>query len=202
MLAFSKWEEPFKVFSIGHFFVVKKSPTEIFLYKIVNADFMRYIEKGSLAAGAYTSFEDMKALEPHEGEMYGFLIGVRGPVTLKLRQPASVSRWGVKAAPEGEITENDSDYLNPDPATFVVTMKDNTIQRQIKNNLNEEAKYKVKYVGYKYSIIPVAKILNVATGQYLPRTHEVADAIIKEMITLWMRGKLPQVTLEGLGGRG
>lgn len=190
----AKWEEPFKVFSVGHYFVYDR-----YLWRIVNIDFLKYKESGTVGANTETAYQDMTVLEPEEGQMYGFIIGVKGPVLVNVKQPLAVTKWGTAKLPVGEITEIDSPYEDPDPSTFIVTLKDKRFARRIKNPLDEEAEYKIKYVGYKYEIKPLARILALTSSgakvQYL--TTDFPRDVIMEKVKDWLRGRIPELTTTG-----
>ena len=190
-----KWEEPFKVFSIGHYFVLRIRPFRL-LFRIDNMDHMVYRESGTVSGGSSTDYQLMTALEPEENQLYGFLIGVKGPVKLSIKQPPAVVKWGTSYTPTGEITEITSPYEKPNPATFTVTFKNNTISRAISNQLSDDATYKIVYTGYKYELLKVAEITSLKNYRIV--NPDVPEDVVKDVMSAWIRGRIPEITLEGM----
>ncbi len=198
---FSKFEEPVKVFSVGHFFVWEKKKGEKYLYRIDNVDFLNFSVSGTLGANSKTGDQEITDLIPESEIMYGFFVGVRGPVRVYARQPLTISRWGVGAIP-GYITQEISPYENPNPATFTVTFEDTRFAINVENPTNETVNYKIRFVGYKYKITELAKVVSVDpdTGaiRYEKIEQSFPSAVIQEMLRLWIRGKLPEVVTTGI----
>jgi len=195
---FTKFEEPVKIFSIGHFFVVKRGYNR-YLYRIVNVDYLDYVVSGNLNANQQTGYNEISDLIPEEDKMYGFLIGVRGPVKVYVKQPATTLKWGVGGLP-GYITQETSPYEAPNPITFTVTLKDTKLLVNVENPLSEVVSYKIRFTGYKYQIQQLAEIKKITSDgvQYAKTDIDFPNDVVKEVLQAWIRGKIPEVTIEGL----
>lgn len=171
------FSELYKIFEPCWYVKIKDN-----FYHITNRDFMIYEKTfSSLAPSAQTGDTVISELEPEQGQLYIFVIGVVNNVTVQLKQPAAVSKWGVKGQPLGSINIDISPAYDPNPATMVATVKDNPIVMNIINNTNTTLTPKVRFIGLKYTI------------------EEVTDAALRrELERRWREGKLPEITLSGL----
>ena len=197
---FTKFEEPVKVFSIGHFFVWEVRPGEKRLFRITNVDYLNYVLEGELGALARTGDVTIDNLVPEENVMNTFLVGVKGPVKVYLRQPLTIAKWGVGAIP-GYVTQETSPYINPNPATFTVVMHDTKFAINVENILNEKVSYSIRFTGYKYQIESLAKIKEIdpATGAVkYEKLVPFPSGIVQEVLRLWLMGKIPELTTTGI----
>jgi len=200
---FSKIEEPVKVFSVGHFFVWEKKEGEKHLYRISNVDYLTYEVSDTLNAGDFTGDRTIDDLIPEEGIMHTFFIGVRGAVKVYLKQPLTITRWGVGAIP-GYITQETSPIEAPNPATFTVVMNGTKFAINVENPTDEEVKYKIKFVGYKYKIEDIAVIKgidDVSGNIYYEKVGKYPSPVIKEVLQAWIRGRVPELTTKGIISR-
>ena len=200
MYTFSKLEEPVKVFSVGHFFVWEKKEGEKHLYRISNVDYLTYETSGTLNANDSTGDKTIDDLVPEEGIMHTFFIGVKGPVKVYLKQPLTITRWGVGAIP-GYVTQESSPIEAPNPSTFTVTLPETKFAINVENPLSEQVSYKIKFVGYKYKIedIAVIKQIDDVTGNiYYEKVGKFPSPVIKEVLQAWIRGRVPELTTKGI----
>jgi len=170
-----KMAEPFKTFSIGHYFKLGND-----FYRVKNVDWLdvkKTFVVGPNTESGYTSIDEVS---PEVGQIYGFLIGVKGPGKVHVKQPSAVAKWGSKVTPTVYISEEESPYLDPQPGTFCVTVKDRTININVKNELPQTTTTIVRFIGYKYQVEMITN----------PESKKKLEA-------LFAQGKIPELTIEG-----
>jgi hypothetical protein len=148
-----KWSEPVKWISKDQYIVVDDE-----YYRVTNIDTLDVVIPVTLAAGAQTTLGSLTQVDPEEGILYAFLIGVRGPAKFSINQPSAVQKWGVRTASRGYLSYLDSPYRDPDPRTFTVTLRARTIDLIVQNldMLNSQT-FQFRLQGYKYELGPVPK---------------------------------------------
>lgn len=181
-------------FYVGDYFALEKHDGT-YLYKVENRDPLKYIKTGKLAPGQSIREED-ETLVPPEGQIYTFLIGVKGAVRVYVYQPPAVSRFGLSTFP-GWISELDSPYEDPNPMTQIFTFLGYKFSYEIKNMIEDENWYILKFIGYKYLIKEVAQI---KPYERILST-DIPEKIIREMIERYYLDKLPAITLSGIVSR-
>lgn len=198
---FSKFDEPVKIFSVGHFFVWEKQPGKKFMYRIDNVDLLIYDYSGQLQGGQKISDVDISTLQPTEGVMYTFFVGVLGPIKVYLKQPTVIARWGVGGYP-GYVTQETSPIYAPNPATFTVVLKDTKFTISIENPTQNTVNYTIRFYGYKYAIEEVSELLEV-TDEGVIRFKKspmvkIPSSVIEEKWRAYIRGALPELITQGI----
>ena len=173
-----KMAEPFKIFSIGHYLKLGND-----FYKVTNVDMIDIKKTFVVAPNTETGFISTDEVKPDLSNVYAFLIGIRGPGRIAVKQPSAVAKWGSKFSPISFITEEESPYLDPAPGTFCVTVKDRTINLNVKNEYAINTTTLVRFIGYKYQV------------QRVENPEEQ-----KRLATLFAQSKIPEVTIEGFSG--
>ncbi len=109
----------------------------------------RYTHSAAISAGGTASaFTDLSDLDPADGELYYLqkIEFLRGNLTLTLRQPGAVNRFGTNIAPSnGEIN-----VLNDDAQLDVFVQKNLTPQVSFANNGRDSTTPRLKFHGWKY----------------------------------------------------
>ena len=170
-----KMAEPFKTFSIGHYFKLGDD-----FYKITNVDMVDIKKSFVVDPNTESGYISIDEVKPEIGQIYGFLIGVRGAGKIAVKQPAAVAKWGTKYSPIVYVTEEESPYLDPAPGTFCVTVKDRSINLDVKNDTNQKTTTIVRFIGYKYQ-----------TNRVINPDEQ------KKLLALYTQGKIPELTIEG-----
>jgi len=175
-MEYTKWEEPWKVFSIGKYFKLSNK-----FYKVINIDQVK-VTKSISVSGASTSADiSVSEVEPESGNVYGILIGISGPVTLSLKQPAGVTKWGTRTNPVGRFTTFDSPYLHPSAMTYTVSIKNRPPVINVRNPTASATTAQILFIGHKY------------------QTIEVTDRKeIDDLTQRFKENKIPEITVEGL----
>lgn len=191
-MSFELLKETPKFFYVGEYFVAIQSNKE-YLYRVLEMDALNYIITGRLNSGQSYTTQDTN-LEPPDGVLYAFLIGVKGGIKFYINQPPANARLGISAYP-GFITEQDSPIHDPDPRTITYTLKGYPVAYTITNPTNVQQFYIVKFQGLKYRILQVA---DLTSGQPVPLTSEIPQKVIQEMFERYLSGSLPVVTFSGV----
>ena len=172
-----KIAEPVKWLSIGHYIKVDDE-----FYRIANVDALVYRYQAPTVTTELSIGNTN--MEPVEGVMYAFVIGIQGRVAISINQPAATQKWGVDAQPRGWITYVESPYYNPSPLTFTVSLKARTFTLNIKNLDTDPQTPLIKYIGYKYELEPVSSALKA------------------QLEKLYLAGRLPAVLTRGISKQG
>jgi len=165
-----KWLEPCYYFKLGDKF-----------YHVVSKDFLYYEYVGDpVASGDSTRKIDIEALKPDKNQIYIFTVGIKNKgIKVIFYQPSSESRFGVKGAPDAEISYEVSPAENPNPAITFVTTPIRTISVVFKNESDVTITPKLVFYGMKYTI------------------EEVEDPeMIKKLEEAFKAGKIPELEIE------
>jgi len=178
----AKKAEHVKWLSVGHYIKIDNV-----FYRVVNLDSLIVRKTVVIPAGGEVELGSLADVEPEEGVMYAFLIGIQGPAAISVNQPSSIQRFGSRTQPRGYISYMESPADYPSPMTFIVTMKARPIDVIVKN-LNSSAQETIllKFEGFKYEL------------------EEVKDPkLLAHLEALYKAGKLPAVLTKGIarGGR-
>lgn len=108
----------------------------------------RYSGSSVAAGGTATAFTNLTDLDPADGELY-YLQNIeilRGNVSVTLRQPGAVNRFGTS------ITSSNTEInvLNDDTQIDVFVQKNLTPQVSFANNGRDAATPRLKFHGWKY----------------------------------------------------
>jgi len=165
-----KWLEPCYYFKLGDEF-----------YHVVSKDFLYYEYTGSsLAAGETSSKVEIEDLKPDKNQIYIFTVGIKQKgIRAIFYQPSSESRFGVKGAPDAEITYDVSPAENPNPAITFVTTPIRTIAVVFKNESDVTLTPKLVFYGMKYTV------------------EKVTDPeVIEKLKEAFRAGKIPELEIE------
>lgn len=188
---------PQKVFSIGKYFIYRLNANQYNLYRVRNVDVLQYVYTGTLSAGQLTTPIDLSnPLVPAEDDkVYGFTIGVRGPVKVMIFEPESLNRFGLGSF-TGYITQEISPYEEPNLAFMIYTIKNTRLAMQVQNMLNTTVNYAVRFYGYRYLVELVAQV--TPDGKFTKIAPHIPDNTIKLMIDKWFNGELNEISTSGL----
>jgi hypothetical protein len=135
---------------------------------------------GPISAGSDFTLGSVPDVNPEEGILYAFLIGIQGRFAFSVNQPSATQKWGSITASRGFLDFTDSPLIEPSPQTFTVTIRQHSIDLILRNLDSVAQTAIVRFQGYKYELEPV-------TGPMTQRLQIMLD-----------EGRLPWVRTQGI----